>query len=83
MRVKLGDLAGNPLSFPAGTETMGTWDLALLAVFGYLAVMTLVRLMIRWRNNLLERLLEEAEREQSMEAARAETEQEEQTSRAA
>jgi hypothetical protein len=33
--------------------SMDTWDLALWAVAGYIAVVTLVRLMIRQRDTLL------------------------------
>ena len=34
---------------------MDTWDLAILAVAGYIALTTLVRLMIRHRNQLFAR----------------------------
>jgi hypothetical protein len=40
---------------------MDGWDIALLAVAGYIAVVALVRLMLRRRNQLIEELLKQAE----------------------
>lgn len=49
-----------------------TWDWIILAVAGYLAVMTLVRLMIRRRDSLVKELEAQAERERRRKAAEAE-----------
>ena len=43
---------------------MDGWDIALLAVAGYLAVTALMRLMVWRRNQLVGELLEQAQREQ-------------------
>ncbi len=43
---------------------MDGWDLALLAVAGYVAVMTLVRLMRRRRDAVLQQFREQVEAEQ-------------------
>ena len=41
---------------------MDTWDIALLVVAGFVAVLALVRLMSRRRNQLVEELLDQARR---------------------
>jgi hypothetical protein len=41
---------------------MDGWDLALLAIAGYVAIVALVRLMIRRRDQLVGELVEEAEK---------------------
>jgi heme exporter protein D len=43
---------------------MDTWDIVLLVVAGYLAVMALVRLMLRRRDQLLDEYRRQAEAEQ-------------------
>ena len=42
---------------------MDSWDIALLVIAGYVAVVALVRLMIRERNRLAHELLQQAEQE--------------------
>ncbi len=42
---------------------MDGWDVALLAMAGYVAVMSLVHLMIRRRDQLIEQFRHEVERE--------------------
>ncbi|MGA2796374.1 MAG: hypothetical protein ABSE63_02220 [Thermoguttaceae bacterium] len=42
---------------------MDSWDVTLLVVAGYLAVVTLVRLMARRRNQVFEELRQKAEEE--------------------
>ncbi len=42
---------------------MDSWDVTLLVVAGYLAVVTLVRLMVRRRNQVFEELRQKAEDE--------------------
>jgi len=42
---------------------MDSWDIALLAVAGYVAVLALSRLMTRRRNQLVEELLDQARRQ--------------------
>jgi hypothetical protein len=42
---------------------MDSWDVTLLVVAGYLAVVTLVRLMARRRNQVFEELRHKAEEE--------------------
>ena len=42
---------------------MDSWDVTLLVVAGYLAVVTLVRLMTRRRNQVFEELHQKAEEE--------------------
>ncbi len=51
---------------------MDGWDLALLAVAGYVAVITLVRLMRRRRDTMLQQFREqvEAERKRKRDEAR-------------
>jgi hypothetical protein len=44
---------------------MDSWDVTLLVVAGYLAVVTLVRLMARRRNQVFEELRQKAEEEKS------------------
>jgi hypothetical protein len=44
-------------------ETMESWDIALLVVVVYLAVVALVRLMARHRDQLLERFRRDVQRE--------------------
>ena len=41
--------------------TMDSWDVTLLIVAGYLAIVTLVRLMARRRNQVFEELRRQAE----------------------
>jgi hypothetical protein len=53
---------------------MDRWSIALLAAVGYLAVMFLVRLMIRRRDRLVEQFrgeMEEAKRHKAAEAPKA------------
>ena len=47
---------------------MDGWDLALLAIAGYVAIVALVRLMIRRRDQLAGELIEEAEQKKRREA---------------
>jgi len=42
---------------------MDSWDVTLLVVAGYLAIVTLVRLMARRRNQVFEELRQKAEEE--------------------
>ncbi len=42
---------------------MDSWDIALLAVAGYVAVLALSRLMTRRRNQLIAELLDQARRQ--------------------
>ncbi len=42
---------------------MDSWDVTLLVVAGYLAIVTLVRLMARRRNQVLEEFRQKAEEE--------------------
>ncbi len=42
---------------------MDSWDIALLAVAAYVAVLALSRLMARRRNQLVEELLDQARRQ--------------------
>jgi len=42
---------------------MDSWDIALLAVAGYVAVLALTRLMTRRRNQLVDELLDQARRQ--------------------
>lgn len=44
--------------------TLDTWDIVLLAVAGFVAVTTLVRLMAARRDELLKKLRRDFEREQ-------------------
>jgi len=44
-------------------ETMESWDIALLVVVAYLAVVALVRLMARHRDQLVERFRRDVQRE--------------------
>jgi len=48
---------------------MDGWDLALLAIAGYVAIVALVRLMIRRRDQLVGELVEEAEQKKRRQAA--------------
>ena len=50
---------------------MDGWDVALLAVAGYVAVSVLVRLMTGHRDRLVERLREEMKQQQAAEEAKA------------
>jgi hypothetical protein len=43
---------------------MDGWDIALVAIAGYVALLGLVRLMIRRRNRLVDELLGEAEQQE-------------------
>jgi hypothetical protein len=47
---------------------MDTWDVTLLVVAGYLAVMSLVRLMARRRSQVYEELRQKAEKEKRQQA---------------
>ncbi len=47
---------------------MDSWDLTLLVVAGYLAVVSLVRLMARRRNQVYEELRRKAEKEKRQQA---------------
>jgi flagellar biosynthesis/type III secretory pathway M-ring protein FliF/YscJ len=44
-------------------DKMDAWNLAILLVAAYVAVMTLTRLMIRRRNQMLEQFRQEVEKE--------------------
>jgi hypothetical protein len=44
---------------------MDTWDITILVIGGYLAVMGLVRLMARRRNQVLDQLQQQIEEEQN------------------
>jgi hypothetical protein len=50
---------------------MEGWEIALLAVSGYVAVMALVRLMLARRDRLLKELREQAENEARIKAKEA------------
>jgi hypothetical protein len=50
-------------------ETMESWDIALLVVVVYLAVVALVRLMARHRDQLVERFRRDLKREKQHRAA--------------
>ena len=50
---------------------MDGWDLALLAIAGYVAIVALVRLMIRRRDQLVGELVEEAERKKRRQAGQS------------
>ena len=45
-----------------GWEIMDGWDVALIAIAGYVAIIALVRLMIGRRNQVVEELVEESKR---------------------
>ncbi len=51
--------------------SLDRWDVALLALVGYLAVVTLVRLMARDRDRLIGQLEQEAEAERQRQAFEA------------
>lgn len=42
---------------------MDSWDVTLLVVAAYLAIVTLVRLMARYRNQVIEQFNQQAEQE--------------------
>ena len=48
---------------------MDGWDIVLMVLVSYVAVMTMVRLMIRYRNQMITQLLREAEEEQARQPA--------------
>ena len=50
-------------------ENMDGWNLVLLAVAAYVAVVTLARMMIRRRDQLMARFRREVEREKGRRAA--------------
>ena len=61
MRGKMGYLALGGFGKPATeAKIMDGWDLALVVIAGYAAVVGLVRLMNRRRNQLIEELMQEA-----------------------
>ena len=45
---------------------MEGWDIALLVLAGYVALLGLVRLMIRRRNQLVDELLEQAKQQETV-----------------
>jgi hypothetical protein len=47
---------------------MDSWDVTLLVVAGYLAIVTLVRLMARYRNQVIERYNRQAQAEIQLQA---------------
>lgn len=49
---------------------LDTWDIALLAISGYVAVVTLIRLMRRRSDGLIDELAEQAEAEKQLQEAR-------------
>ena len=51
---------------------MDSWNLVLLAVAAYLAVVTLARLMLRRRNQLMAQFRHEVEKEKGRRNARSE-----------
>ena len=66
--------------------TMNQWDVALLAIVGYTAVVALVRLMLRRRDQLLAEFREQLKREQRKkmeEERRRQAEEEEERQRPA
>ena len=48
---------------------MDGWNLALLAIAGYIAVVSLARLMLRRRNQMMEQFREEVAKEKGRRAA--------------
>lgn len=54
---------------------MDGWDLTLLLVAGYLAVVTLVRLMTNRRDQMLSRLREQLEKEKRLKESQRQSEQ--------
>lgn len=74
---KMGEVASNrsgqegspPLPKRAGMETMDRWDVAILALAGYVAVMALVRLMLRRRDHIVGEFRREMEQERERKAA--------------
>jgi len=48
---------------------MDSWDVTLLVVAGYLAIVTLVRLMARYRNQVIEQFSRQAEEEKKRKQA--------------
>ena len=50
-------------------DTMESWDIALLVVVVYLAVVALVRLMARHRDQLVDRLRRDVQRQKRHRAA--------------
>lgn len=53
---------------PPMLAAMNSWDVALLAIAGYVAVMSLARLMLRRRDQLLAHFREEIKREKERKA---------------
>lgn len=53
-------VAQRPWNPQQGRKVMDGWDLALLCLAGYAAIVALARLMMRRRNQLVNELLEEA-----------------------
>jgi hypothetical protein len=60
---KIGYLPAAILSGGQDMGNMDSWDVTLLVVAGYLAVVTLVRLMARRRNQLYDEFHKQAEEE--------------------
>ena len=48
---------------------MDSWDVALLVVSGYVALVTLVRLMVRRRNQMMEEFRRELKKEKRLRRA--------------
>jgi heme exporter protein D len=55
--------------------SMDGWDLALLVVVGYVALVTLVRLMIRRRNQVMDEFRREVRKEKGRREAQRRKEQ--------
>lgn len=62
---------------------MDGWDIALLIFAGYVAALGLARLMIRRRNQLVDELLEQVEREKEAKEAAQQKEKEAERARRA
>lgn len=61
IQVQSGDFGQKALSESREKGTMGTWDIVLLVVAGYVATFGLARLMTQRRQHLIERFREQME----------------------
>ncbi len=59
---------------------MDGWDIALLVIAGYVAVVALIRLMTRRRDQMIDEFREEVEKEQNRKAAQRRREAQQQRS---
>ena len=56
-------------------ENISTWEIALIAVVGYFAITTLVKMMVDYRDRLTAQLEEQAQKEQNRKKEEAEQKQ--------